>query len=70
MNEISPRQKKVLDALRAAGGPVTIKQLGHRAFPGVRPATKAQSWVRNQLRGLVANKQAKRVDDGTYEARS
>lgn len=67
--ELSPRQQKVLSTLKRSGK-IKIADLARKAFPGVRPLTKANSWVRNQLRGLVAHKLAKKIDKGTYQARA
>ena len=33
---LSPRERKVLTAIRSAGRPVTVRELGRRCFPGMR----------------------------------
>jgi hypothetical protein len=66
--ELTPRQQKVFQILSAKGEALKLGELARKAFPGVRPIIKANSWVRNQLRGLVRAKLAKRVGRGTYQA--
>lgn len=34
--KLTPREAKVLRALRAAGGPLTARELGRTCFPGLR----------------------------------
>jgi len=67
--EITDRQKKVLAILKRAQKQ-TIAELAEKAFSSVRPKAKANSWVRNQLRGLVARKLVAKIDSGTYKARA
>jgi len=61
------RRAKVLKALERADH-LTIAELARRCFPGYRPAARANSTVRNQLRGLVAQRLVRQVARGTYQA--
>ena len=65
--ELTERQQKVLAAIKKTKKS-TIEVITKTAFPGVRPVTRANSWVRNQLRGLRAAHLIKRVAAGTYIA--
>jgi hypothetical protein len=65
--ELTARQQKVLAAIKKTKKS-TIEVITKTAFPGVRPITRANSWVRNQLRGLRAAHLIKRVASGTYIA--
>lgn len=66
LETLNKKQEKVNDALQAAFAELTIRELARKCFPGVRPVEKADSWVRNALRKLVAIRAAKKVNRGTY----
>jgi hypothetical protein len=63
------REKTLVTTLKRSKQPLTIRELAHKLFPGVRPQERADSHVRNALRGPRANKSVKRVGRGTYKAR-
>lgn len=63
------KQRRVhlwLRRLTKRHGKATIRQIAGKAFPGVRPVTKADSWVRNAFRELRPRGLAKQVGRGTY----
>lgn len=66
--ETNWKEDRVITALKRSEEPLTIRQLAWKCFPGVRPVTKADSWVRNALRILVRDGYASRKARGTYDA--
>lgn len=66
--ELTDRQRKVLAVVKKHGK-VTLAFIAKTAFPDVRPALRANSWARNQVRDLRALKFVKKVARGTYAAR-
>lgn len=67
MEDLGKKRSKVLGQL-AGKGPASIRNVARACFPGVRPVTKADSWVRNALRILVRDGYASRKARGTYDA--
>lgn len=62
---LSAREQKVLSVLRNADR-LRIIDIARTAFDYVRPLAKANSWARNQLRGLRARGLVLRVGPGIY----
>ena len=58
------QERRVLSAVPQSGN-VTISELAMKAFGELSPK-KANSWTRNQLRGLVAKGFVEKVSRGTY----
>jgi IS1 family transposase len=59
-------EKRVLDVIKSADQ-ITIADIAAKAFPELTPF-QANSWVRNQLRGLRVMKLVEKVARGTYRA--
>lgn len=60
-------EKKVLEALKRAKGPLHLSDLAKRAFGKRRLSKeKANSWARNSIRRAVKFRQVKQTERGTY----
>lgn len=66
---LNPHEAKLLLALQSAPAdcPLSIAELARLVFPGVRPASRANSWVRNALRRLRGLGVAIKVASGCYQ---
>lgn len=62
--EITALQQQVLDVL-SMGAELSIGEMAAKAF-GDRPKAQAESWVRNQLRGLLFLGLVEKIARGTY----
>jgi hypothetical protein len=66
--DLNWKEERVVGVLKKAARPLTIREIGARCFPGVRPVTKRDSQVRNSLRKPVREKRAAFFSAGTYKA--
>jgi hypothetical protein len=74
--QLSFNEERVLDVLKGktfikgkkfeAQRKYSLDDIARRGFRHVRPLERANSWVRNALRGLVAAKLVRKVGRGTY----
>lgn len=64
--QLNWKEERIVELLLSCGEPLTLKQLRRKAFPGVRPITKADSQVRNSLRKPRKLRLIKRVEAGKY----
>jgi len=61
-------EKRLLETLKRARGPLHLSELAKRAFgPRRLKKEKANSWARNSLRRPVKFRLVKQVERGTYE---
>ena len=63
----NPKELKVFAAFGGKGKEKTIEELRIKCFPGVKPAAKGRSWVRNALRWNRATKRVKLLGSGKYK---
>jgi DNA-binding NarL/FixJ family response regulator len=62
-DELTPREARVLRALREAESPLTIREIAREAFKG---QANAYFHAKNQLRRLVIGRFVKQVGRGFY----
>lgn len=67
--ELNDKEQKVFEALKKAGAKgIHLRDMAKACWPtlGSDAKMKGNSWCRNSLRGLLANKLAKQIGRGTY----
>lgn len=68
-SKLNWKEERVVARLKeVAPSALTIRELARKCFPGVRPASKADSQVRNSLRKPTRLRMIKKAGEGAYKA--